>query len=468
MGMMIGDELSIQQVNCTRGASGEMPCMFCMNVKSKRSLDLHHDPSGFFVPSTETDTSKFVLHSDRTIRAIARQLEAEAAVATTPKAFDDVQRRHWFTHIFGSILTCTVLASIYLPVSHTIFDWMHCVLIDGIFHITLGETMKLLRPLGIRYNEMGDYVCTWAWPKRVGGRSAVGRDLWKQKNYKKWYEEGKFKSSASEALSLYPVIAMFLVSERQRLPGRPEFVGVSCFLYCCSVIDALQRVSRDHCSPEHLAKVIFDFFNAFFTVFGADAWTPKFHYIVHLPRMLKEHGLLVNCFVHGRKHRHSKRFASDMTNTKVDFEMSVLSELTCSHIFDVESSEFSLSPRLLGSSARIKPELLATLRETFGTDDIKLGRRARFSEWGLCEVGDVAYVSMPSGCIAGKISFAVEADSCLHFGIALWVAAGDSAEGSVLHGDASCVTNVVVEASRIVDLLVWRSVGVAVQTLRPC
>ena len=148
--------------------------------------------------------------------------------------------------------------------------------------------------------------------------------------------------------------------------------------------------------------------------------------------------------------------------------MSVLSELTCSHIFDVESSEFSLSPRLLGSSARIKPELLATLRETFGTDDIKLGRRARFSEWGLCEVGDVAYVSMPSGCIAGKISFAVEADSCLHFGIALWVAAGDSAEGSVLHWDTSCVTNVVVEASRIVDLLVWRSVGVAVQTLRPC
>ena len=51
--ILTGDELSIQQINCTRGASAEMPCMFGMNVKSKWSLDIEHDASGYFVSSRD-------------------------------------------------------------------------------------------------------------------------------------------------------------------------------------------------------------------------------------------------------------------------------------------------------------------------------------------------------------------------------------------------------------------------------
>ena len=46
--LLTGDELSIQQINCTRGASAEMMCMCCMNVKSKWSLDKEFDTTGFF------------------------------------------------------------------------------------------------------------------------------------------------------------------------------------------------------------------------------------------------------------------------------------------------------------------------------------------------------------------------------------------------------------------------------------
>jgi len=467
--MLLADELSLQQVNCTRGASGEMPCPFCMNVKSKRSLDLAHDTSGFFVSIAETDTSKFVLHSDATVRAIMRQLAEEAATCPTAKAFEESQRRCGFTHTMGSILTCPALVNVYLPITHTVYDWMHCVLIDGLFHITLSETMKLLKPLGVRYNEMGEYVKDWVWPKRVGGRSAVGRDLWRPKNYKKWYEDGRFKSSASEALSLYPLLAMFLFTEREKAPRRPEFAGVSCFLCICSVIDALQRVARGHCSPDRLAKELADFFTIFSLVFGAENWTPKFHFTSHLPRMLKEHGTLLACFVHERKHRESKRFAAGMTNTAVNFETSVLSELTCAHLYALEDSEFSLSPRVLGPELRLQPQVVESLRATFGTDAIRVGRRARYSLWGLCEVGDVALVKTPSGSVAGRISFAVEADDALHFGIALWApAAGAPAEGKLRQWETSVVRNVVVEASCLLDILLWKVVGTVVQTLRPC
>ena len=40
-----------------------------------------------------------------------------------------------------------------------------------------------------------------------------------------------------------------------------------------------------------------------------DYMTPKFHWLIHLPRHLARWGCLLSCFVHERKHRMVKRYS---------------------------------------------------------------------------------------------------------------------------------------------------------------
>ena len=174
-GMMTGDEAALQAINCTRGASGEMPCMFCCNVKSKRSADAPHDKSGYFVSPTETDLTKLRLHTDESVAAIAHGLQTKFSVQN-PSAFKQTQKQIGFSYSLGSILLCPVLATIYKPISATVYDWLHCLLIDGVLAITMGETMAALREYRLLYSDIADFVGKWRWPARISKRSASGQD----------------------------------------------------------------------------------------------------------------------------------------------------------------------------------------------------------------------------------------------------------------------------------------------------
>lgn len=81
-------------------------------------------------------------------------------------------------------------------------------------------------------------------------------------------------------------------------------------------------------SPIRLQGKLTTFMVALKSIFGDDAITPKFHCMLHLPRMLQTHGILIPCFVHERKHRVVKRFASDIRNTSRDYERSLLAQIT--------------------------------------------------------------------------------------------------------------------------------------------
>jgi hypothetical protein len=188
-GMMTGDEASIQSVNLTRGTSGEMSCMFCMNVKSKRSLDLDHDLADYFVSYTETDLSKIKYHSDETVCAIHIKLQQTHEVQQ-PRAFVTTQKQLGFSYSIGSILLCPLLKTICKLVSATVYDWMRCILLEGVFSITVGEMMAELRPFKVTYQVLGESVSRWNWLCRISKRAASGKDVFKPAKIEKWYKEG--------------------------------------------------------------------------------------------------------------------------------------------------------------------------------------------------------------------------------------------------------------------------------------
>ena len=166
-------------------------CMIGANVKSKSSLDLGHDTSGYFVSSTETDMSKMRLHSDESVVGIARRLEAQKAVESG-RQFVITQKQLGFTYHPGMITLDPLLSTIYFPISALLWDWMHCFLIDGIFAVTVGEMMCDLRPKGVTYARMAEFVSKWHWPGRVKNRGVSGTDVFKASKWQVWYTEKKF------------------------------------------------------------------------------------------------------------------------------------------------------------------------------------------------------------------------------------------------------------------------------------
>ena len=138
------------------------------------------------------------------------------------------------------------------------------MLIDGVFAITVGEMMADLRPRHVNYTAIAYFVQKWQWPRRIGDRGASGEDVFTSGKIKKYYEERKFKTSASEALSLYPVMAAFVDEPHIDALQAPS---ITCFRLCCDVLDALQSVSRSKCTPEQLADRILRFLRFFKTLF---------------------------------------------------------------------------------------------------------------------------------------------------------------------------------------------------------
>ena len=448
--LLTGDELSIQQINCTRGASAEMMCMCCLNVKSKWSLDRHHDTEGFFVSSTEVDMSKLRLHTDQTVIEIAKKLQARSAIEGKTK-FETTQKQLGFTYSPGMITLDPVTTTIYKPISALVWDWMHCMLIDGVFAITVGEMMADLRPRHVNYTAIADFVQEWHWPRRVGDRGASGADVFTSAKIKKFYEERKFKTSASEALSLYSVMAVFVDQPHIDALQAPS---ITCFRLCCDVLDALQSVSRSQCTPEQLADRILRFLRFFKLCFGEDAMSPKFHYMLHIPRQYKTHGILFPCFVHERKHRELKRFAGAITNTGIDFERSLLEEITNHHMMTLQNSTFSLGPQLIKELKRAPPKVIGILRSTFGADaSIAVASQARFSEWGILTREDVVVLKVEGEIRAGRIFLCAEVDGAVCFGVSIWRFVR-RCSGYTLW-DPSAPSNGMIDADAIVNTVLW-------------
>ena len=150
-GFHVGDYDAIAKMNMQRGAgSGDFPCLMCANVRNKRSVELAYGVSGVFVSHADTDYTKYVYRNDAMIRAIADELHARSLHQSNAQ-FETNQKRLGFNHDPGSIHLMRELHGIYSPIRGTMFDWMHVIMIDGVFGITLGLAMAAIRPLNITY-----------------------------------------------------------------------------------------------------------------------------------------------------------------------------------------------------------------------------------------------------------------------------------------------------------------------------
>ena len=335
LGLVIGDEQALKFCFGFKGASGLKCCCLCSNVTLRNLQVADHDTAhAWMIPHTETDVSKMVFATSESILRNVAELQS-SVTRLSKQAFEKVEMALGLNFtpqgplsspIFLGHLSETVVDAIS-------FDWMHVLLVKGLWNSELGLLMGVLKSLaGIRPQECHDFLAKFQWPKSVESRSMTGRKIFLK------YSEGGVQCSASEGLSVYGVIRVMLI-EMVGDHANPVVQGaVASYIALAGVLDLLQknRVKQD-VLPATLQSAITNDLQLRVGVHGPENLPPKGHFLNHIPYTLQRNPVLA-CWVHERKHREVKRYANKFTNANqsLAFETGVLKSVVLSQMHSLE------------------------------------------------------------------------------------------------------------------------------------
>ena len=379
IGYLLGDESALKHTYENKGSAGKMLCLFCNTTVNRR-----YAPAvlGRLVLHTDLDTSKFCLHTDASVWQYVDALQAKRP-SMNKKEFNDYQSNIGFNLAPAGVLRDLRLREHLQPISATCFDPMHIYFVNGLFHLEVTLLLSVLNAAGIKRERIHAFLQDWDWPAAVRDRGATGKKLFAKKT------DGDWKSSASEALALYPVLRVFC----SQLPrSAMTMAAVNSFLALCQVLDDIRLASAGAIGATVLLEHIRAHLKAFQLAHGLDRFLPKAHYSLHLPDQLLKHGVLLQCFTHERRHKELKRYANNYCTGIDTVERSLLGEVFLTHVLDLR--EFSMGSSLEKWNTA-GPELVGIFVRHFQT---LLQSELLFSAYvDRVKVGDVVVCKEPEG-----------------------------------------------------------------------
>ena len=307
------------------GANANVPCPLCMNIVSIRSK---YALAGNALRAFDClDKGDVIYHTDETIRETLKKLRCTARYS--PENLAEMQTDCGYSHHEENILLDEELNIGFASIAH--LDWFHTWLQTGIFNYELAALMLFLAAdpsCKITYEDIGAFVENYETAKALPKVSHLFHANCVSK------ESVHFKCSASEALTLYPILALYFAEVVTACePQRRSFLAL------CDVLDLLvcTKEGWQMVPPDMLDDAIVKHFRLMKSTYGVMFWTLKFHAAaMHIARQYRKHGLLVSLFTHERRHKLLKRFIRDRPNT-TSFERGVMEEVTLQHLYDVRS-----------------------------------------------------------------------------------------------------------------------------------
>ena len=160
----------------------------------------------WLVTHANLDSTKFVLHTDASVNASMLKLQ-EACGKVAPAHWDELQIVHGFTFHANSILLSKRL-NINVA-SSVMWDWMHCYCEGGLVDNEIGLCMCALKAANAptTYATVGAYIKLFKLPKHLPRVDQMFTD----RNCSKFLEHKKISGTATQVLSLCPLIAMYFM-----------------------------------------------------------------------------------------------------------------------------------------------------------------------------------------------------------------------------------------------------------------
>jgi hypothetical protein len=394
-----------------KGDAGTKMCMLCKELLAEDSGEKDDDDVPIIV-CKEISVDNLDFATDDDIRGTVDRLAARHGTMGVGQ-YNLLQQAVGFNNEPFGILRDESLRRIVKPASQYCHDWMHAVMVGGVMNVVMFLLLASLAAAGMNdiYNTLHGYCDRWHWPKFRSHGTAV-RDLFLKKRETANNKAKTFKALASELLSLYPLLAVFVTRVVLERAGICKLECIA-FLALCDLIDMLQVANLGKCSPDQLMHAVRVFLESCTNAGWQSHFIPKFHWLVHLPRHLQTFGCLPTCWVHERKHRVVKRYATDIQNDRT-MERSVLGEVVSHNLRDINRLNlFNLSPGLVEpveANSRIVEFLRNCLDASIQPDDVKKGFKARIIPAGYCCRTDVALVRSDDGVnfMAGDVWLHVE------------------------------------------------------------
>ena len=175
-----------------------MNCLLCQNVCRLGSQLPTYDETGYLVDHAEGDSEKFHLHTDQSVWSCFDRL-----LGTPPDGLEAMQVVYGMHGDPVSLFGDTELRPYVGLVLHTMFDFGHVFVINGLCQFEMTEFLARAKPLGITFAKINTWLAAWTWPTsehnpptHVFGEA----------------RGGEFKAGSSECLSMYGVFREFVLT----------------------------------------------------------------------------------------------------------------------------------------------------------------------------------------------------------------------------------------------------------------
>ena len=395
--LVVADESALKSMYEFKGASGKLMCFFCRNTLQKRYAPENMDER--MVWHTCTDTRRFITHTRETLKEVVGHV-ARQATRLNKGEFAELQTSLGINHAEEGVFSCAEVMDMFDPTQGTMFDWMHCYFVAGLYHLELNELLSELRSAGLRQEVIHDAFQQFRWPGYIQEKGTGVQNVFEKKKS----SEIDFKSSASEALGSYPVLRLLLTEFRETL-ARDHRVQpfISCFFLLCRALDLLQRTANAQVDPAELGQAIKQHLDMYQAVYPECTFLPKGHFALHLERQYRVHKRLVSCWVHERRHKEIKRYANQQTNLRQGTEKHLLQEVMLSHLDSLNRIPLQRTTQLINPVAAT-PAVVASFCHHFQLTpiaSIQTSTNATVPRWPGLKMGDI--VLMEDG--VGEILF---------------------------------------------------------------
>lgn len=358
-GVLLADMPALSECISCKGHSGTLCCPCCTNaVQQNSAAEVPvHALSAAAVSIANTSLSAFTAHTDESIRQVVRrvnflhgELLAHRLTQEEYKLRSSVLGWNWSPA--NIVLNERFRVDV---ASCLMYDWAHVYVHGGLADTELGQCMKVFysNRCVTSFKEMGEYVATFALPKKAPNPEHLFSKSANANNAKK----GSFSCTGSELLTLAPILHRYFT--RVVAPRGEHMENVKSIIAVLTVVTMLISVRSGTIGPDELFAAITEHLQLYVACYGADAVRPKHHYALHLPSMLARHGFLLSTFIHERKHRLVTRYGRDRRNLK-SFDGSALEDITAHQLWELARPFLRVV-----DTAVPRGRLLIALREVF-------------------------------------------------------------------------------------------------------
>ena len=329
LGNHLGDEAALKQMLGVKGASGIRCCPRCLNVAGLRANEQESyagtDASGYLVDISCSQLEAFDAARDADLWRASDILQAAAGGATRGElaAMETSLGLNLQPH---GVLADDALRQWFAPVTTHTNDSMHCVFASGgTAQVELFVRVKACqREVGLSQATAYQlFASGWCFPRSVGGDRHPRIEIFAESRH----VDDNVWATASETLQPYH-IALYLAELTTQRSGTlvRELESLRALALLCDLIERAKKSGDvdgrelDAAASGHLA--------AFCAAYSKWSCKPKHHLVMHLGRQLRRDGLVLDCFVHERKHAAVKEVLENLDPSAAhDFERSCLARI---------------------------------------------------------------------------------------------------------------------------------------------